>query len=145
MSALFTAIATAAIMVGLSPATAVNPVFGLGHYNEGEDDLASQEYDRFEDCLTDHEHESSEVTEEQIEHCVDVAYHGGGNEISREENDDDSDEDRANMQSEDEDEDGNDLEDSAFFGDDSEDSDVSSNDFNSDHDSADDESSSTDY
>lgn len=137
---LITAIATAAIMV-VGPSTAINPVFALGHHGEGDKDVASQEYDRFEDCLTDHEHESSEVTEEQIEHCIDLAYHGDSDESSREDNDDDSNKDEA-RQSEDDEQDESGLEDSAFFGDDSEDS-VSS--FYREHDSASDKGSTTGY
>jgi hypothetical protein len=88
ISVLITAIATAAIMV-VGPAATVNLVFGLGHYDEGDHDLASTEYDRFDDCLSDHERESDEVIEEQIEHCIDLAYHGENGESSREDNNDD--------------------------------------------------------
>jgi hypothetical protein len=140
MSVLVTAIATAAIMV-IGPVTGVNPVFGLGHYHEGDNDSGSQEYDRFEDCLSNHEHESDNVTEEQIEHCIDLAYNGQSDESSREDNDDsDDDDDREDMQRAEEDEQ-EEKEDLAFFGDDSEDS--SSNNFNNDSDFADDENSST--
>ena len=137
---LITAITMAAILVA-GPSIIVNPVFALGHYSEGDNDVASHDYDRFEDCLTDHEFESSEVTEEQIEHCIDLAYHGESDELSREDTDDDSDEDEA-RQSEDDEDDKNELEDSAFFGDDSEDS-ISNNFYEKD--SAGDEGSTTDY
>jgi hypothetical protein len=140
-SILITAIATAAIMV-IGPVAGVNPVFALGHFHEGDSGLSNQEYDRFEDCLSDLEHESDDITEEQIEDCIDYAYNGESDESSREDNDDDNDDDeREDMLSEEEDE--QELkEDLAFFGDDSEDS--SSNNFNNDSDFADDENSSTD-
>ena len=135
-SILLTAIATAAIMV-MGPVAGVNPAFAMGHFHEGDSDFSSKKYDRFEDCLSDLEHESDDITEEQIEDCIDYAYNGESNESSREDNDDDSDDDeREDMLSEEEDE--QELkEDLAFFGDDSEDS--SSNNFNNDNDSADDE------
>src|SRR5918992_3278276 len=136
-SILIAAIATAAIMV-IGPVAGVNPVFAMGHFHEGDNDFSSKEYDRFEDCLSDLEHESDDITEEQIEDCIDYAYNGQSDESSREDNDDDEKED---MLSEEEDE--QELkEDLAFFGDDSEDS--SSNNFNNDSDFADDENSSTD-
>jgi hypothetical protein len=139
-SILITAIATAAIMV-IGPIADVNPVFAMGHFHEGDNGLSSQEYDRFEDCLSDLEHESDDITKEQIEDCIDSAYNGESDESSREDNDDnDDDEEREDMLSEEEDE--QELkEDLAFFGDDSEDS--SSNNFNNDSDFADDENSST--
>src|SRR5918994_6463357 len=135
-SILLTAIVTAAIMV-LGPVAGINPVFALGHFHEGDNDFSSKEYDRFEDCLSDLDHESDDITEEQIEDCIDYAYNGESDESSREDNDHDSDDDkREDMLSEEEDE--QELkEDLAFFGDDSEDS--SSNNFNNDNDSADDE------
>ena len=143
MTLLFaTAIATAAFMVA-GPAATANPVFGLGHYNEGDRDTTNQEYDRFDDCLSDHEHESNEISEEDIEHCIDLAYHGESDESSREDNSD-SDGDESNRQDDDEDENESE-EDIAFFGDDSVDPDISGNDFNGEHDSADGENSSTDY
>jgi hypothetical protein len=142
-SILVAAIATAAIMV-LGPAAGVTPVFALGHFHEGDNGLSGQEYDRFEDCLSDLEHESDDITEEQIEDCIDYAYNGESDESSREDNDDDdkdNDDEREDMLSDEEDE--QELkEDLAFFGDDSEDS--SSNNFNNDSDFADDENSSTD-
>jgi hypothetical protein len=139
-SILITAIATAAIMV-IGPVAGVNPVFALGHFHEGDNGLSSQEYDRFEDCLSDLEHESDDITKEQIEDCIDSAYNGENDESSREDKDDnDDDEEREDMLSEEEDE--QELkEDLAFFGDESEDS--SSNNFNNDSDFADDENSST--
>jgi hypothetical protein len=139
-SILITAIATAAIMV-IGTVAGVNPVFALGHFHEGDNGSSSQEYDRFEDCLSDLEHESDDITEGQIEDCIDSAYNGESDESSREENDDnDDDEEREDMLSEEEDE--QELkEDLAFFGDESEDS--SSNNFNNDSDFADDENSST--
>src|SRR5918994_5450527 len=137
-SILLTAIVTAAIMV-MGPVAGVNPIFAMGHFHEGDNDFSSKEYDRFEDCLSDLEHESDDITEEQIEDCIDYAYNGESDESSREDNDDhDSDDDkREDMLSEEEDE--QELkEDLAFFGDDdSEDS--SSNNFNNDSDFADDE------
>jgi hypothetical protein len=142
-SILITAIAVAAIMV-IGPVAGVNPVFALGHFHEGDNDVSSQEYDRFEDCLSDLEHESDNITEEQIEDCIDSAYNGESDESSREDNDDnEDDDDREDMLSEGKDEE--EKEDSAFFGDDSEDSDTSSNNFNNEHDSAGDENSSTNY
>src|SRR5918996_5556919 len=87
-SILITVIATAAIMV-LGPVAGVNQVFALGHFHEGDNGLSSQEYDRFEDCLSDLEHESDDITEEQIEDCIDYAYNGESDESSRENNDDD--------------------------------------------------------
>jgi hypothetical protein len=140
-SILITAIATAAIMV-IGPVASINQVFALGHFHEGENDFSGQEYDRFEDCLSDLEHESDDITEEQIEDCIDYAYNGENDKGSREESDDESDDDeREDMLSEEEDE--KELkEDLAFFGDDSEDS--SSNNFNNDSNFADDENSSTD-
>src|SRR5918992_4242614 len=140
-SILITAIATAAIMV-LGPVAGVNPVFALGHFHEGDNGLSSQEYDKFEDCLSDLEHETEDITEEQIEDCIDSAYNGESDESNREDNDDkeDSDEEREDMQRAEEDEQEAE-EDLAFFGDDSEDS--SSNNFNNDSDFADDENSST--
>jgi hypothetical protein len=137
---LITAIATAAIMV-IGPVAGVNPVFALGHFHEGDNGLSSQEYDKFEDCLSDLEHESDDITKEQIEDCIDRAYNGENDESSREDNDDDreDDEEKEDMQrAEDEQEAEEDL---AFFGDESEDS--SSNNFNNDSDFADDENSST--
>ena len=135
-SILVAAIAIAAIMV-MGPVAGVNPIFAMGHFHEGDNDFSSKEYDRFEDCLSDLEHESDDITEEQIEDCIDYAYNGESDESSREDNDHDSDDDkREDMLSEEEDE--QELkEDLAFFGDDSEDS--SSNNFNNDNDSADDE------
>src|SRR5919106_1414267 len=140
-SILITAIATAAIMV-IGPVAGVNPVFALGHFHEGDNGSGSQGYDKFEDCLSDLEHESDDITEEQIEDCIDFAYNGESDESSREDNDDDKedDEEREDMQSAEEDEQEAE-EDLAFFGDDSEDS--SSNNFNNDSDFADDENSST--
>ena len=141
-SILITAIATAAIMV-LGPVAGVNPVFALGHFHEGDNGLSSQEYDKFEDCLSDLEHETEDITEEQIEDCIDSAYNGESDESSREDNDDDDredDEEREDMQRSEEDEQESE-EDLAFFGDESEDS--SSNNFNNDSDFADDENSST--
>jgi hypothetical protein len=142
-SILITAIATAAIMV-IGPVAGVNPVFALGHFHEGDNGSSSQEYDKFEDCLSDLEHETDDITEEQIEDCIDSAYNGESDESSREDNDDnDDDDDREYMLGEGKDEE--EKEDSAFFGDDSEDSDTSSNNFNNEHDSAGDENSSTNY
>ena len=141
-SILITAIATAAIMV-IGPVAGVNPVFALGHFHEGDNGSSSQEYDKFEDCLSDLEHETDDITEEQIEDCIDSAYNGESDESSREDNDDDDkedDEDREDMQRAEEDEQEAE-EDLAFFGDESEDS--SSNNFNNDSDFADDENSST--
>ena len=139
-SILVTAIVTAAIMV-IGPVAGVNPVFGLGHYHEGENGSSSQEYDRFDDCLSDLEHEGENITEEQIEDCIDFAYNGESDESSRGDNNDNSDDDdRKDMLSEEEDEE-EEEKDLAFFGDDSEDS--SSNNFNNDSDYADDENSST--
>jgi hypothetical protein len=139
-SILVTAIATAAILV-IGPVAGLNPVFGLGHFHEGENGLSSQEYDRFEDCLSDLEHEADDITEEQIEDCIDFAYNGESDESSREDNDDsDDDNEREDMQRAEEDEQ-EEKEDLAFFGDESEDS--SSNNFNNDSDMADDENSST--
>ena len=139
-SILVAAITTAAIMV-IGPVAGVNPVFAMGHFHEGDNDFSNQEYDRFEDCLSELEHESDDITEEQIEDCIDYAYNGESDESSREGNDDESDDDeREDMLSEEEDE--QELkEDLAFFGDESEDS--SSNNFNNDSDFADDENSST--
>jgi hypothetical protein len=137
---LVTAIVTAAIMV-IGPVAGVNQVFALGHFHEGDKGLSSQEYERFEDCLSNLEHESDDITEEQIEDCIDSAYNGESDESSREENDDrDDDQESEDMQSAEEDEQEQ-KEDLAFFGDESEDS--SSNNFNSDSDFADDENSST--
>jgi hypothetical protein len=139
-SILVTAIATAAIMV-IGPVAGVNQVFALGHFHEGNNGLSSQEYERFEDCLSDLEHESDDVTEEQIEDCIDSAYNGESDKSSREDNHDrDDDEESEDMQRAEEDEQ-EEKEDLAFFGDDSEDS--SSNNFNNDSDMADDENSST--
>jgi hypothetical protein len=142
-SILITAIATAAIMV-LGPVAGVNPVFALGHFHEGDNGSSSQEYEKFEDCLSDLEHETDDITEEQIEDCIDSAYNGESDESSREDNDDEDDreddEEREHMQKVEEDEQEAE-EDLAFFGDDSEDS--SSNNFNNDSDFADDENSST--
>ncbi len=137
-SIFITAIAIAAIMV-IGPAAGVNNAFGLGHFHEGDNKMSSQEYERFEDCLSDLEHESGDITEEQIEDCIDSAYNGESDESSRED-DSDEDDDREDMLSEEEE-----KEDSAFFGDDSEDSDTSSNNFNNEHDPAGDENSSTNY
>jgi hypothetical protein len=139
-SILITAIATAAIMV-IGPVAGVNPVFALGHFHEGDNGSSSQEYDKFEDCLSDLEHETDDITEKQIEDCIDSAYNGESDESSREDNDDrEDDEEREDMQRAEEDEQDAE-EDLAFFGDDSEDS--SSNNFNNDSDFADDENSST--
>src|SRR5919106_6216775 len=141
-SILVAAIATAAILV-LGPVAGVNPVFALGHFHEGDNSLSSQEYDKFEECLSDLEHETDDITEEQIEDCIDSAYNSEGDESSREDNDDDDredDEEREDMQKAEEDEQEAE-EDLAFFGDESEDS--SSNNFNNDSDFADDENSST--
>jgi hypothetical protein len=139
-SILITAIATAAIMV-IGPVAGVNPVFALGHFHEGDSGLSNQEYDRFEDCLSDLEHESDDISKEQIEDCIDYAYNGESDDSSREDNDESDDDEREDMLSEEDDE--QELkEDLAFFGDDSEDS--SSNNFNNDSDFADDENSSTD-
>jgi spore cortex formation protein SpoVR/YcgB (stage V sporulation) len=140
-SILITAIATAAIMV-IGPVAGVNPVFGLGHFHEGDNGSSSQEFDKFEDCLSDLEHETDDITEEQIEDCIDSAYNGESDESSREDNDDDreDDEEKEDMQRAEEDEQEAE-EDLAFFGDESEDS--SSNNFNNDSDFADDENSST--
>jgi hypothetical protein len=139
-SMLVAAIVTAAIMI-IGPVAGVNPVFAMGHFHEGDNDFSSKEYDRFEDCLSDLEHESDDITEKQIEDCIDYAYNGKSDESSREDNDDDSnDDEREDMLSEEEDK--QELkEDLAFFGDESEDS--SSNNFNNDSDFADDENSST--
>jgi spore cortex formation protein SpoVR/YcgB (stage V sporulation) len=140
-SILITAIATAAIMV-IGPVAGVNPVFALGHFHEGDNGSSSQEFDKFEDCLSDLEHETDDITEEQIEDCIDSAYNGESDESSREDNDDDreDDEEKEDMQRAEEDEQEAE-EDLAFFGDESEDS--SSNNFNNDSDFADDENSST--
>jgi hypothetical protein len=138
-SILVTAIATAAFMV-IGPIAGVNPVFGLGHFHDGDNGLSSQEYDMFDDCLSDLEHENDNVTEEQIEDCIDFAYHGEGDDSSREDNDDNDDDEREDMLSEEEDEE-EEKKDLAFFGDDSKDS--SSNSFNADSDFAGDENSST--
>jgi spore cortex formation protein SpoVR/YcgB (stage V sporulation) len=140
-SILITAIATAAIMV-LGPVAGVNPAFALGHFHEGDNGSSSQEYDKFEDCLSDLEHETDDITEEEIEDCIDSAYNGESDESSREDNDDDraDDEEKEDMQRAEEDEQEAE-EDLAFFGDESEDS--SSNNFNNDSDFADDENSST--
>ena len=140
-SILITAIATAAIMV-IGPVAGVNPVFALGHFHEGDNGSSSQEYDKFEDCLSDLEHETDDITEEQIEDCIDSAYNGESDESSRDDNDDDreDDEEKEDMQRAEEDEQEAE-EDLAFFGDESEDS--SSNNFNNDSDFADDENSST--
>jgi hypothetical protein len=140
-SILITAIATAAIMV-IGPIAGVNPVFALGHFHEGDNGSSSEEYDKFEDCLSDLEHETDNITEKQIEDCIDSAYNGESDESSREDNDDDSehDEEKEDMQRAEEDEQEAE-EDLAFFGDESEDS--SSNNFNNDSDFADDENSST--
>src|ERR687896_2454757 len=105
-SILITAIATAAIMV-LGPVAGVNPVFALGHFHEGDNGLSSQEYDKFEDCLSDLEHETEDITEEQIEDCIDSAYNGESDESTRDDNDDDKDDDdeeREDMQRSEEDE-----------------------------------------
>src|ERR671914_1896297 len=91
-SILITAIATAAIMV-IGPVAGVNPVFALGHFHEGDNGSGSQEYERFDDCLSDLEHESDDITEEQIEDCIDSAYNSESDESSREDNDDDDRED----------------------------------------------------
>ena len=140
-SILIAAIATAAIMV-IGPVAGVNQVFALGHFHEDDNGSSSQEYERFEDCLSDLEHESDDITVEQIEDCIDSAYNGESDESSREDNDDkeDNDEEREDMQRSEEDEQEAE-EDLAFFGDESEDS--SSNNFNNDSDMADDENSST--
>ncbi len=139
-SIFITAIAIAAIMV-IGPAAGVNNAFGLGHFYEGDNEMSSQEYERFEECLSDLENESEDITEEQIEDCIDFAYNGENDESSREDNDDKDDDDKdEDMLSAEEDEE-EEKEDLAFFGDDSEDS--SSNNFNSDSDFADDENSST--
>ena len=141
-SILITAIATAAIMV-IGPVASINQVFALGHFHEGENDFSGQEYDRFEDCLSDLEHESDDITEEQIEDCIDYAYNGKSDKSSREESDDESnDDEREDMLSEEEEDEQELKEDLAFFGDDSEDS--SSNNFDNDSDFADDENSSAD-
>ena len=131
-SILITAIATAAIMV-IGPVAGVNPVFALGHFHEGDNGLSSEEYDKFEDCLSDLEHESNDITEEQIEDCIDFAYNAENDESSREDNDDDreDDDEREDMQSAEDDE--------------QEAEDSSSNNFNNDRDSADDEKSSAGY
>jgi hypothetical protein len=139
MSILVTAIATAAIIV-IGPVAGVNPVFGLGHFHDGDNGVSSQEYDRFDDCLSDLEHENDNITQEQIEDCIDSAYNGESDESSREDSDDSDDDDREDMLSEEQDEE-EEKEDLAFFGDDSEDS--SSNNFNGASDFADDENSST--
>jgi hypothetical protein len=86
-SILVIAIASAAIMV-IGPVAGINQVFALGHFHEGDNGSSSQEYDRFEDCLSDLEHEGEDITEEQIEDCIDYAYNGVSNENSREDNDD---------------------------------------------------------
>ena len=140
-SILITAIATAAIMV-IGPVAGVNPVFALGHFHEGDNGSSSQEFDKFEDCLSDLEHETDDITEEQIEDCIDSAYNGESDESSRDDNDDEKedDEEKEDMQRAEEDEQEAE-EDLAFFGDESEDS--SSNNFNNDSDFADDENSST--
>ena len=141
-SILIAAIAIATIMV-IGPVAGVNPVFALGHFHEGENGLSGEEYEIFEDCLSDLEHETEDITEEQIEDCIDSAYNGESDESSREDNDDDDredDEEREDMQRAEEDEQEAE-EDLAFFGDESEDS--SSNNFNNDSDFADDENSST--
>ena len=139
-SILVTAIVTAAILV-IGPVAGVNQVFALGHFHEGDNGLSSQEYERFEDCLSGLEHESEDITEEQIEDCIDYAYNGDSDESSREDNDDkDDDQESEDMQSAEEDEQ-KEKEDLAFFGDESENS--SSNNFNNDSDFADDENSST--
>jgi hypothetical protein len=140
MSILVTAIAIAAIMV-IGPVAGVNQVFALGHFHEGDNGLSSQEYERFEDCLSDLENESEDITEEQIEDCIDYAYNGDSDESSREDNDDkDDDQESEDMQSAEEDEQ-KEKEDLAFFGDESEDN--SSNNFNNDSDFDDGENSST--
>jgi hypothetical protein len=134
------AIATAAFMV-IGPMAGANQVFGLGHFHEVDNGLSSQEFDKFEDCLSDLEHESDDIKEEEIEDCIDYAYNGESDESSREDNEDGEDDDREDMLSEEEDK--RELkEDLAFFGDESEDS--SSNNLNGDTDSAEDENSSTD-
>src|ERR671915_2528753 len=105
-SILIAAIATAAIMV-MGPVAGVNPVFAMGHFHEGDNDFSSKEYDRFEDCLSDLEHERDDITEEQIEDCIDSAYNGESDKSSREDNDDDDKEDddeREDMQRAEEDE-----------------------------------------
>src|SRR5919106_467092 len=91
-SILITAIATAAIMV-IGPVAGVNQVFGLGHFHEGDNGRSNQEYDKFEDCLSDLEHERDDITEGQIEDCIDYAYNGESDESSREDNDDKEDDD----------------------------------------------------
>src|SRR5918992_3828875 len=97
-SILIAAIATAAIMV-IGPVAGVNPVFAMGHFHEGDNDFSSKEYDRFEDCLSDLEHESEDVTEEQIEDCIDSAYNGESDKSSREDNHDrEDDEESEDMQ-----------------------------------------------
>ena len=139
-SILLTAIAAAAIIV-IGPVAGVNQIFALGHFHEGDNGLSSQEYERFEDCLSDLEHESEDITEEQIEDCIDYAYNGDSDESSREDNDDSDDhQEGEDMQRAEEDEQ-EEKEDLAFFGDESGDS--SSNNFNNDRDSATDENSST--
>jgi hypothetical protein len=139
-SILITAIATAAIMV-IGPVAGVNPVFALGHFHDDDNGLSSEEYEKFEDCLSDLEHESEDITEEQIEDCIDSAYNGGSDESSRDDSDDREDDDeKEDMQRAEKDEQEAE-EDLAFFGDESEDS--SSNNFNNDSDFADDENSST--
>jgi spore cortex formation protein SpoVR/YcgB (stage V sporulation) len=140
-SILITAIATAAIMV-IGPVAGVNPVFGLGHFHEGDNGSSSQEFDKFEDCLSDLEHETDDITKEQIEDCIDSAYNGESDESSREDNDNDreDDDEREDMQRAEEDEQEAE-EDLAFFGDESEDS--SSGNFDNNSDFADDENSST--
>jgi hypothetical protein len=139
-SILVTALVTAALMV-IGPIAGVNPVFGLGHFHDGDHGVSSQEYDIFDDCLSDLEHENDNITEEQIEDCVDFAYNGESDESSREDNDDNNDDDGEDVVNEEEEEEEEEREDLAFFGDDSKDS--SSNSFNSDSDFADDENSST--
>jgi hypothetical protein len=138
-SILVTAIAAAAIMV-IGPVAGVNQVFALGHFHEGDNGLSSQEYERFENCLSDLEHDSDDITEEQIEDCIDSAYNGDSDESSRDDNDGrDDDEEGEDMQRAEDDEQ-EEKEDLAFFGDESEDS---SSNFNNDSDSADDENIST--
>jgi hypothetical protein len=136
-SVLVAAIATAAIMV-IGPIAGTNPVFGLGHFTEGENGSGNQGYERFDDCLSDLEHESDNITEEQIEDCIDSAFNDESDESSREDNDDSNDDNGEDMISEEEDEEEQE-EDLAFFGDDSEDS----SNFNNDSDFSDDENSST--
>ena len=140
-SILVIAIAAAAIMV-IGPVAGVNQIFALGHFHEGDNGLSSQEYERFEDCLADPESESEDVTEEQIEDCIDYAYNGDSDDSSREDNDfRDDDEEIEDMKSAEEEDEQEQKEDLAFFGNESEDS--SSNNSNIDSDFADDENSST--